>query len=138
MRVRTILITSALAAVALTLPAAAGAAGRGGPQTARGANLALHADATCHDPCDDPFRLVALVHEASGAPVGGVKIAFEYATATKTVTKYARTDSGGRAHVHVKLSPSIAPGGDRIDVTVKARAGGVPMKSTTWFVPNYS
>jgi hypothetical protein len=138
MRVRTILFTSALAAVALALPAAAGADGRGGPHAARGATLALHADATCHDPCDDPFRLVALVHEASGTPVGGVKVAFVYATATKTVTKYALTDSGGRAHVHVKLNPSSAPGGVRVDVSVKARHGGAPMKSATWFVPNYS
>ena len=51
--------TVMLAAMTLAVPASVMAAQRVGRPSQRAAVSGIRADATCHDPCDDPFQLKA-------------------------------------------------------------------------------
>ena len=98
----------------------------------------LVADATCHNPCDDAFKLEARVKDASGRAVKGVKVAFSFQLASGLETGEAETNASGYAHLHLKLKPSAAPQGVRVEVTAQCLLGNVVKTATTWFTPNYS
>jgi hypothetical protein len=99
---------------------------------------ALTADASCHNPCDDKFKLQAWVKDASGCGVKGIKVTFSYKLESGQVADEAETDSSGYAHLHLKLTPSVAPQDVPVEVTAQFNQGDETMKATTWFTPNYN
>jgi hypothetical protein len=139
MRKCTLAVLAVLATLALCPAAIAVSAGDGKMASARAAAWTLRADASCHDPCDDPFRLKAWVRRASdGAGIHGVKVTFRFTLASGQVVGTARTDAMGYAHFHKRLTSATAPGGVRVKVVVTATYNGVTKSATTWFTPNYS
>jgi hypothetical protein len=129
--VSAVLMVFALTSVS---PAQTGAAAKG----AGSAMASLRADASCHDPCDDPFWLKARVKDANGKGMGGVKVRFSFRLESGQVSGHGHTNAAGYVHLHVKLTPSTAPGGVRVKVTARATHDGVSRTATTWFTPNYN
>ena len=73
------------------------------------APASLKADASCHDPCDDPFKLKAWVRDESASGVEGVRVTFSFKLRSGVVEGQAITNAQGYAHFHQKLTPSMAP-----------------------------
>ena len=98
----------------------------------------LTADTSCHNPCDDQFKLKAWFKDAAGRGVKGVKVTFSFKLESGLETGEAETDSSGYAHLHLKLTPAVAPPDVRVEVTAQITQGGATTIATTWFTPNYN
>jgi hypothetical protein len=70
--------------------------------------------------------------------VKGVKVTFSFKLESGLETGEAETDSSGYAHLHLKLTPSVAPQDVRVEVTSQFNQGDATRKATTWFTPNYN
>jgi hypothetical protein len=79
----------------------------------------LAADASCHNPCDDKFKLKAWVKDVAGRGVKGVKVTFSFKLESGLETGEAETDSSGYAHLHLKLTPSVAPQDVQVEATAQ-------------------
>ena len=124
--------TVILAVLALAVPASVMAAQAGKSGTSqRAAVSGIRADATCHDPCDDPFQLKAWVR---GSNVSGLMVKFE----VKGKTFQARTASTGYAHYHLAIRPSSYPQGVVVKVKASVTHDGATRTASTWFKPNYN
>ena len=124
--------TVILAVLALAVPASVLAAQTGkSAESRRAAVSGIRADATCHDPCDDPFQLKAWVR---GSNVGGLVVRFS----VKGRTFQARTTSSGYAHCHLRMSPSSYPQGVVVKVKASVTHEGTTKSASTWFKPNYN
>lgn len=124
--------TVILAVLALAVPACVLAAQAGKSATSqRWAVSGIRADATCHDPCDDPFQLKAWVR---GSNVGGLMVKFT----VKGKTFHAKTTSTGYAHYHLPIRPSSYPQGVVVKVKASVSHGGTTKTASTWFKPNYN
>ena len=121
-----------LAVMALAAPASVLAAQAEKSGTSQRAGVSgIRADATCHDPCDDPFQLKAWVR---GSDVGGLVVRFS----VKGHTFQARTTSGGYAHYHLHMTPSSYPQGVVVQVKASVTHAGATKTASTWFKPNYN
>lgn len=132
MRTRIALVAVALAVLAVVAPAGVLAAGYQ-PLTKeqRATVKGVHADVSCHDPCDDPFWLKAFVR---GSDVAGLKVKFTVKNRAYT----ARCSSSGYAHYHLDMSPEDYPQGVVVKVKASVSHGGVVKTDSTWFKPNYN
>ena len=124
--------TVILAVLALAVPASVLAAQAGKSATSqRAAVSGIRADATCHDPCDDPFQLKAWVR---GSNAGGLMVKFT----VKGKTFLARTASNGYAHYHLPIRPSSYPQGVVVKVKASVSHEGATKTASTWFKPDYN
>jgi hypothetical protein len=98
----------------------------------------LTADASCHNPCDDAFKLKAWLKDSSGRGVKAIKVTFSYKLESGVETSEAETDSSGYAHLHLKLTPSVARQDVRVEVTARFTQGDATRVASTWFTPNYN
>lgn len=132
MRKRIAAFVVVIAVLAIAAPANVFAAGTESPaKSQRSSVFGIHVGVTCHDPCDDPFRLKAWVQ---GGNVGGLKVTFSVKGRTFT----ARCSSHGRAHYHLHMTPSSYPQGVVVKVKASVSHGGVTKSASTWFKPNYN